>query len=204
MRFPRLAVRISGLAIIAAAAACSDNGPTTGPAPTPMNQAEQAPDVATLTRALPGFGGLFVDHGVPTVYLTDLGQRGLAERLLGGFARARGAAGIRVMAGRFAYRDLDKWFQQVSDEAFSQGGVVFVDLDEASNQVLVAVEPGKSHANIRSLAARLGVPAEALTVRDADPIHNVATLQDQVRPVVAGLQINFPGFLCSIGFNAVS
>ena len=66
------------------------------------------------------------------------------------------------------------------------------------------MERGKSHANIRSLAARLGVPAEALTVRDADPIHYVAGLQDQVRPVVAGLQINFPGFLCSIGFNAVS
>ena len=199
MRFRSLAV------LLAFATACRDSGPTAN-SPAALLQPEQAPlpDVATLTRTLPGFGGLFVDHGVPTVYLTDLKQQGLAERLLSGFARARGAAGIRVMAGRFAYRDLDKWFQQVSDEAFSQGGVVFVDLDEASNQVLVAVERGKSHANIRRLAARLGVPAEALTVRDADPIHNVASLQDQVRPVVAGLQINFPGFLCSIGFNAVS
>jgi hypothetical protein len=82
--------------------------------------------------------------------------------------------------------------------------VVFVDLDEAANRVLVGVEPGASHANIRALAARLGVPAEALTVRDAEPIHYAAGLQDQVRPVVAGLQINFPGFLCSLGFNAVS
>src|SRR5213078_4912061 len=204
MRFPRLAVRISGLAIIAAAAACSDNGLTTGPAPTPMNQAQQAPDMAALTRALPGFGGLFVDHGVPTVYLTDLRQQSLAEQLLGGFARTRGATGIRVLAGRFAYGDLDKWFQQVSNEAFAQGRVVFVDLDEAANRVLVGVEHGSSHANIRSLAARLGVPVEALTVRDVEPIHQLATLQDQVRPVVAGLQINFPGFLCSIGFNAVS
>jgi len=199
MRFRSLAV------LLAFATACRDSGPTAN-SPAALLQPEQAPspDVATLTRTLPGFGGLFVDHGVPTVYLTDLKQQGLAERLLSGFARARGAAGVRVMAGRFAYRDLDTWFQQVSDEAFSQGGVVFVDLDEASNQVLVAVERGKSHANIRRLAARLGVPAEALTVRDADPIYNVATLQDQVRPVVAGLQINFPGFLCSIGFNAVS
>src|SRR6266513_2948098 len=204
MRFPHLAVRITGFAIIAAAAACSDSSPTTGPAPTPMNQAQQAPDMAALTRALPGFGGLFVDHGVPTVYLTDLRQQSLAERLLGGFARARGAAGVRVLAGRFAYGDLDKWFQQVSNEALAQRGVVFVDLDEAANRVLVGVERGASHANIHALAARLGVPAEALTVRDADPIYPVATLQDQVRPVVAGLQINFPGFLCSIGFNAVS
>jgi len=160
--------------------------------------------MASLTRALPGFGGLFVDHGVPTVYLTDLGQQHLADQLLGGFARARGAAGIRVLAARFAYRDLDKWFQQVSEEAFTQGGVVFVDLDEAANRVLVGVERGSSHANIRSLAARLRVPVEALTVRDVEPIHQLAELQDQVRPVVAGLQINFPGFLCSLGFNAVS
>jgi len=204
MRLYHVAVRITGLAILAAVAACSDTGPTTGPAPTSLIRPQQAPDMASLTRALPGFGGLFVDHGVPTVYLTDLRQQGLAEQLLGGFARARGAAGIRVLAGRFAYGDLDKWFQQVSNEAFAQGGVVFVDLDEAANRVLVGVEPGASHANIRALAARLGVPAEALTVRDAEPIRYMATLRDQVRAVVAGLQINFSNFLCSFGFNATS
>src|SRR3989454_2011588 len=70
--------------------------------------------------------------------------------------------------------------------------------------VLVGVERGASHANVRSLAARLGVPAEAIVTRDVDPIQYAATLQDQVRPVVAGLQIHFGNFLCSIGFNAVS
>src|SRR5439155_15102508 len=123
MRFPRLAVRITGFAIIAAAAACSDSGPTTGPAPIPLIQAQQAPDMAGLTRALPGFGGLFVDHGVPTVYLTDLSQQSLAERLLGGFARARGAAGIRVLAGRFAYGDLDRSEEHTS-ELQSRGHLV--------------------------------------------------------------------------------
>src|SRR5258708_40148982 len=125
MRFPRLAVGITGFAIIAAAAACSDSNPTTGPAPTPLIQAQQAPDMAALTRALPGFGGLFVDHGVPTVYLTDLRQPSLAERLLRGFARPRGATGTRVPPGRFAYWGLDKWFQDVSDEAFAQGPLRF-------------------------------------------------------------------------------
>src|SRR5437879_12055751 len=117
MRFRRAAVRITGLAIIAAAAACSDTGPTTGLAPTPLIRPQQPPDVASLTRALPGFGGLFIDHGVPTVYLTDLGQRGLAEPLLGAFAPARGATGIRVLAGRFAYGDLEEVSDQVSNGA---------------------------------------------------------------------------------------
>src|SRR2546427_440694 len=60
------------------------------------------------------------------------------------------------LAGRFAYGDLDKWFQQVSNEAFAQGGVVFVDLDEAANRVLVGVERGSSHANMRSEERRVG------------------------------------------------
>ena len=202
MSVRNVAVRLVAAAFLVGAAACTDGGPTNA-APSLLDQV-QTPDVQVLARTIPGFGGLFIDEGMPTVYLTDVGQRGIAERALGGFARARGATGIRVLAGRYAYGDLDRWFHEVSYNAFEHGGVVFVDLDEAANRVLVGVERGASHASIRSLAARLGVPAEAITVRDVDPIHYAATLQDQVRPVVAGLQINFPGFLCSIGFNAVS
>lgn len=194
-------VRCAGLALLAIGAACNAADRATAPDTPPTNRG--LVDMPTL-RGIPGFGGLFIDAGVPTVYLTDLGQRGVAERLLNGFARQRGAARIRVLPARFAYDDLDRWFGQVSEEAFAQGGVVFIDLDESANRVLVGVERGASHANIRGLAARLGVPADAITIRETDPIVNVATLRDQVRPVVAGLQINFPGFLCSIGFNAVS
>lgn len=202
MSLRNVAVRCVAAALLVGAAACSEGPPTTA-APSLLDQV-QAPDIQVLARSIPGFGGLFLDNGTPTVYLTDVGQRGIAERVLGGFARANGASGIRVLAGRYAYGDLDRWFQQVSYEAFEHGGVVFVDLDEAANRVLVGVERGASHANVRSLAARLGVPAEAITVRDVDPIHFAATLRDQVRPVVAGLQINFGNFVCSIGFNATS
>ena len=206
MSHHRTAVRLLAAAALVALAACSDGTRSTGPEPTPVTRTVQAPDLGTLARTVPGFGGLFIDKGVPTIYLTDVTKRGAAERALGAFAQSRGFASgdIRVLQGRFAYGDLDRWTQAVSYEAFDQGGVVFVDLDEAANRVLVAVEPGASHANIRSLAARLGVPAEALVVRETDPIVYAATLQDQVRPVVAGLQIHFGNFLCSIGFNAVS
>ena len=194
MSVRKAAVRLTGCVLFAAAAACADGGPATDPGPV-LDQV-QATDVQGLRRAIPGFGGLFMDQGVPTVYLTDVGQRGVAERVLGG--------NVRVLAARFAYGDLDRWFQQVSYNAFEHGGVVFVDLDETANRVLIGVERGASHANIRSLAARLGVPAEAITVRDVDPIQYAATLRDQIRPVVAGLQINFGNFVCSIGFNATS
>jgi len=201
-----IAVRLLCGAAFVAAAACSESTSPTSRQPVAVLQAAQAPDLSTLARDVPGFGGLFLDHGVPTVYLTDPLQRGPLEHALGAFARGRGFAPsqIQVLAGRYAYGDLDRWFQKVSKEAFAQGGIVFVDLDEAANRVLVGVERGASHANVRSLAARLGVPAEAIVTRDVDPIQYAATLQDQVRPVVAGLQIHFGNFLCSIGFNAVS
>ncbi|HKP48861.1 MAG TPA: hypothetical protein VJU17_02515, partial [Gemmatimonadales bacterium] len=49
------------------------------------------------------------------------------------------------------------------------------------------------------------IPDEAVIVKRADPIVQVASLQNVVdRPVRAGVQINFPGFLCSVGFNATS
>ncbi len=206
MSRPSTTLRVAATAALVAAAACSDGTRSTGPEPAPVLRTAQAPDVGSLARTVPGFGGLFLDHGVPTVYLTDVSKRAAAERALSGFAQSRGfgPGEIRVLQGRYAYGDLDGWFQAVSYEAFAQGGVVFVDLDEAANRVLVGVERGASHANIRGLAARLGVPAEALVVRETDPIVYAATLQDQVRPVVAGLQINFGNFLCSIGFNAVS
>ena len=165
-----IVVRLVGLASVAAAAACRDGGPTTGPAPVSLVQTRQAPapDIATLTRQIPGFGGVFIDHGVPTVYLTDLTQRDRAVGLLRAFARSRGLGDIRVLQARFAYGDLDRWFQDISYTAFEQGNVVFVDLDEAANRVLILL-----------------------------------LLLSSI-PVVAGLQINFPGFLCTLGFNAVS
>ena len=206
MSHQSLVVRSVVAAALLAAAACSDGSRSTGPEPTPILRSLQAPDAGTLARSVPGFGGLFLDNGVPTVYLTDVSKRGAAERALGAFAQSRGfgPAEIRVRQAKYGYGDLDRWSHAVTYEAFDQGGVVFVDLDEAANRVLVGVERGASHVNIRALAARLGVPVEAVVTRDVDPIQYVATLQDQVRPVVAGLQIHFGNFLCSIGFNAVS
>jgi hypothetical protein len=81
-------------------------------------------------------------------------------------------------------------------------GVVFTDADEAGNRVRIGVEHAAAASRVRSALARLGIPAAAANVEIVAPIRQVANLRGPVRPVVAGVQINFPGFLCSLGFNA--
>jgi len=207
IRIP-LASRLVPVAALLAAVACSDATPT-DPAlngTPPELQVTQAPDLANLARAIPGFGGLFIDHGVPTVYLTNPTDRSAMERALGDFASSRGStpAQIQVLQGRYSLQQLDRWTRQVTTDAFSIAGVVYTDLDEAANRVTVGVDRAGASPSVRSLAARLGIPAEAVVVKQTEPISFAATLRDQVTPVVAGLQINFSNFLCSIGFNAVS
>jgi hypothetical protein len=194
------------------ASACSD---TTQPT-SPTNQTPSAPDLRTaqqpeadpngLARGVRGFGGFFFDaQGAPTIYLKEAAQRGNAERALTAWLQARGLdpSALRVLKGDFDWADLERWQTTASEQVLGVAGAVFVDADEASNRVRIGVERGAAGGQARAAAARLGIPASAVVVQETDPIQQVATLQQRVRPIVAGLQINFPGFLCSIGFNAV-
>ena len=162
-------------------------------------------DPVALARSVPGFGGFFVDEqGTPTIYLRDAAQRGTAERALTPWfsAQGRAPATMRVRKADFDWAALDRWFTQASVEALGIQGVVFADADEARNRVRIGVEHAAAAARVRGVLARLGIPASAVNVDVTQPIQQLATLRDAVRPVVAGVQINFPGFLCSLGFNA--
>jgi len=168
-------------------------------------QQDLADDPVALARAVPGFGGFFVDEqGRPTVYLTSAGRRAAAEQALGPWfrERSRPAAALRVLPARFAWTDLERWYAQATPEALAVPGAVFADADEAGNRVHIGVEDAAAASRVRSVLARLGIPAAAADVEIVAPIRQVVTLRGAVRPVVAGVQINFPGFLCSIGFNA--
>jgi hypothetical protein len=162
-------------------------------------------DPVALARSVPGFGGFFVDEqGTPTIYLTDAAQRGAAERALTPWfsAQGRAPATMRVRKADFDWAALNRWFTQASVEALGIQGVVFADADEARNRVRIGVEHAAAAARVRGVLARLGIPASAVNIDVTQPIRQLATLRDAVRPVVAGVQINFPGFLCSLGFNA--
>ncbi len=196
---------------IVLASSCSDD--STQPSPTADQpnagkvavQQGSSDDPVALARGVRGFGGFFLDEqGTPTVYLKDAGQRGAAEKALTPWfsSRGRAMAEMRVRKADFDWAELDRWFTQSSGEVLSVPGVVFTDADEARNRVRIGVEHAAAAGQVRSVLARLGIPAAAVSVEVTEPIRQLATLQGSVRPVVAGVQINFPGFLCSVGFNA--
>jgi hypothetical protein len=176
----------------------------TPPAPsTPeVRQALSQDDLAAL---VPGFGGLYIDQsGRPTVFLTDLSLQAQAERAVGTFLTVRGASatGVQFRQGQYDYRQLDGWFKTATSEVLGLAGAVSVDLDEASNRVRVGVTELSALVQARATLLRLGIPDGAVIVEQAEPIIQMATLRDRARPTTGGLQINFPGYLCTLGFNA--
>ncbi len=197
-----------------ALAACQDNSEPTSPdagllpSQSQSSRGPELPSAAEFDRQVPGFGGFFLNaDGTPTVYLTRGSSRAPAERVLAGYLSARGlsTAAIRVAEARYGWKQLERWQEAASVEALAVRGAVFVDNDETRNRVLIGVEDLGAAGQVRAAAARRGVPDDALLVERTDPIVQVFSLQNVVdRPVRAGVQINFPGFLCSVGFNATA
>jgi len=202
------------------ATACSDGNEPAAPIDQPdaaaVRAAPQGPGLNpnALARGVRGFGGFFYDEsGAPVMYLKDPVERGNAERALMPYLQKHGVAAgrIQVRPGRFTWNELESWQAKVSTETLRLPGAVFVDADEAGNQVRVGVERGKG-AQVRAALARMGLPSAAAVVEETDPVTFAVasrprpggqSLQGLARPIRGGVQINFPGFLCTLGFSAI-
>ena len=206
-------VLAAGVALVISA--CQDQPNPTSPDPRDVAVSAQRspqggglPSTEQLDRQVPGFGGFFLDaSGEPTIYLARGVSRAPAEHALSAYMAARGlsAAALHVREARYGWQQLQRWQDAATNGAFSVNGTVYVDNDETTNRVRIGVENIGTAGQVRAAAARLGVPVDAVIVDQVAPIVQVASLQNVVdRPVRAGVQINFPGFLCSVGFNATS
>jgi hypothetical protein len=97
---------------------------------------------------------------------------------------------------------LEAIFQNTKTEVMGLPGTIFADNDEAAGKVVYGVENAGAEIAVRNQMARMGVADADFDVMITKPIVFAATLRDAVRPVVAGLQIHFSRYVCSIGFNA--
>lgn len=211
------------LAILLSTAACRDES---GPAPTAVASAapaapmalaavseEEMPTQMQVAQAVPGFGGYFIDaNGAPTVYLTDPSRSAEAAQALSGFLRSFGwsASDLRVRQARYDWLQLDAWYRAARPRALSVTGAVLGDIDESRNQITFAGLDAGALSAIASAVAGAGVPAEAVRLRLSAPVLQAATLRDQMRPAIGGLQIQFfvsPAspvlYNCTLGFNVV-
>ncbi len=214
LRTPSMRLALAaGVALVISA--CQDQPNPTSPDPRDVavsaqrsSQGGGLPSVDELDRQVPGFGGFFLDgSGEPTIYLARGASRAPAERALGAYMAGRGlsAAALHVREARYGWQQLQRWQDAATDGAFSVNGTVYVDNDETTNRVHIGVANIGTTGQVRAAIARLGVPDDAVIVDQVEPIVQVASLQNVIdRPVRAGVQINFPGFLCSVGFNATS
>jgi hypothetical protein len=175
---------------------------------------DPAPDQMTVAQAVPGFGGYFIDSdGMPAVYLTDASQRPAAEAALAGFLEDRGfaAADLRVLAADYSWQELDAWYRASWPQALAATGAVFSDIDESANRLRFGGVDASALASIAGAVTGAGVPSQAVVLEQASPVYQLASLQDRIRPVQGGLQINFfaldaspLSYLCTLGFNAYS
>lgn len=183
-----------------------------GPAPDPDSFAGHIDrQFVSVAREVPGFGGLYYDEaGTLNIYLSPAASvRSVeaARRALGGPLGRIGvdldAQPIRLLAGRYDFLELHALHARLRP-VMSLSGVVFTDIDERRNRVSVGVENAAAAGAVEHTLQMLGDSREAVIVQETGRVEFAQTLRDRVRPVGGGLQINYPGFFCTHGFNVRS
>jgi hypothetical protein len=96
---------------------------------------------------------------------------------------------------------LEAIFERVSPDVMGIPGTVFSDNDEAVGKVVIGVEHMGAAGQVRAAMARLGVAEDDYAVELTQPIEFKTTLRDKFRPTVAGIQVHFTQYVCSIGYN---
>lgn len=96
---------------------------------------------------------------------------------------------------------LEAVFQRVSPEVMALPGTVFSDNDERIGKVVIGVDNVGAVRGVQQAMARLGVVERDYAVELTQPIEFKATLRDVFRPTVAGIQIHFGQYVCTMGAN---
>lgn len=170
-----------------------------------------------LAHTVPGSAGFFLDtaSGNVIVSLTDMRQpqaapRALRTRLAGELAKARArhpSADIVSRQVTYTFLQLKQWRDALNGEVFAIPGVVWLDLDEVRNRVVIGLEAGTDAAPLRRLAGEFAVPDGALYFEIDAPAVPEARLTDQIRPIAGATRIQSlqagSTVTCTMGFPAL-
>jgi hypothetical protein len=92
-------------------------------------------------------------------------------------------------------------FQRVSPDVMSLPNTVFADNDERIGKVVIGISNLNAAAAVRAAMERNGIGAGDYEVVLTPEIETKATLRDVFRPTVAGIQVHFGRFVCTLGSN---
>jgi hypothetical protein len=161
-----------------------------------------------MAQEIPGFAGLYYDESQTLNVVMAPATMSEAEvaSSLHGWLPTLGIEGeavqqLVVREGQYDFPTLAAMRAQADQVVWSLGQVVFTDADEQANRVHIGVETEAAAAAVARALAMAGLPSEAVMISLSEPEYPMQGLRDRVRPVAGGLQINFPGFLCTLGFN---
>jgi hypothetical protein len=221
-RNPRTLTTLAlGVAILAACDREAPVSPTAVPESASQSRADREPtfrpheaEFHRLSDEIEGYGGHFFDeHGNLVVHLRDPAQAGRAQQHLQPTLDARplGArevgtvrqGSIVVRQAEFEFPELARWRDRASDEVLGKDGVVFTDLDEAANRVVIGVSSPAARIDALRTLRRSAVPAEAVQFVDAEEPTFDQSVRNRFRPLRGGFQISSPSGSCTLGFNAI-
>lgn len=155
--------------------------------------------MARFAAQNPGFAGISFDaQGRASVLVTDPERPSAGVRHL-----LRVAPGARLTPARYDFQELAA-FKQRARGLLDAEGVVYVDLDEAGNRIRIGVDRGDAFLTRLDVEGRLALhelPADAVELVEVEPIKPLITVRERFRPVPAGVQIYFSGFVCTAGAN---
>jgi hypothetical protein len=160
---------------------------------------------AAVAEIVPAFAGMYRgEAGTLHVNLTDTGPTTAqaaekAIRTVFG-PKAIPEGGLRLNKVRFGFLDL-KAFHDQAASLLGISGVVLIDIDERRNRLRIGLNPIDVQAKIEMQLTRLGIPRDAVNFEAFGPFYSRITLQDEVRPLIGGLEIG--GGTCTLGFIAV-
>jgi hypothetical protein len=96
---------------------------------------------------------------------------------------------------------LEALFQRVSPAVMDIPGTVFADNDEVAGKLVFGIENEDAARGVRARLSAMGVSESDYAFETTAPVVNMATLRDVWRPTLAGIQIHFTQYVCTLGFN---
>lgn len=183
-----------------------------------------------VNEKLAGFGGLyFDDNGDLNIYLTNPNGQGLVKAALNHafgdneienmsprtHRNFKGKPTLpinkfRIIKAKYNFKQLHDW-KKLSDNVFSIDSVISTDIDDRNNRITIGVTDLSQENLIRDYIDSLGIPQEALTIKQqqqrVNHNHNWSptTLQGANNTLRGGLYIKgSSGSNCSMGPRVIA